>query len=439
MERFVPFRLPAALRLGCATAATQIEGGGTDNSWYDWAKRKGKIRDGSTPARANRHWERYEQDILLMARLGMQCYRMGIEWSRIEPEPGRFCAQAMDHYRDEIRLLLRHGIRPLVTLHHFSNPTWFERTGGFLRRDCVPVFLRYVRYAAEHLKDLCCEYVTINEPNVYAANGFFYGSWPPGRHNFFAAMRVMRNLSLCHLAAYREIHRIYGKKRVMVGFANHLRVFEPYSKNPVYAAEAALMRYLFQDIVTEAMCTGNFRFPLGRGAPAGTGRFYDYIGINYYTRSSVRHFRGDTLRGRETNDLGWDIYPEGLELLCREQYEKYRAPIWITENGTCDRTDRFRAQYIYSHLRWIAKSRLPVERYYHWTFLDNFEWAEGESAPFGLVRCDFETQERTVRRSGLFYSELIRAHGVTADMIRRYLAGRPNPPPSAPQEKGPDF
>jgi len=421
MNKFVPFQLPENLELGCATAATQIEGGDTDNTWWDWASKKGKIKGGASPKRANNHWKLYEQDIQLMAKMGMEHYRFGIEWSRIEPTQGNFNHEAMEHYRTEIKLLLHYHIKPLVTLHHFSNPMWFEKAGAFETSACVPIFQKYVTYVVEHLKDLCTDFVTINEPNVYVTNGYVYGTWPPGKKSIFTAMRVMKNLTLCHLTAYKEIHRIYGVNKVMVGFANHLRVFVPYNKNPFYALEAAIMAYLFQGALTKSMATGKLAFPIGLSAPLGKGRYYDYIGINYYTRSAIKHFNAYVLPNRKTNDLGWDIYPEGLTILCKDQYEKYNAPIWITENGTCDKDDSFRAQYIYDHIKQITDSKLPIERYYHWTFLDNFEWAEGESAPFGLVKCEFETQQRTVRKSGEFYSEMIKAKQVSEDMIARYL------------------
>ncbi len=421
MSRLIPFRLPKDLGLGCATAATQIEGGSTDNSWYEWAAKKGKIKDGASPKRANQHWQLYEQDIQLMAQMGMEHYRLGIEWSRIEPAQGKFDDSVMEHYRTEIKLLLRNNIHPLITLHHFSNPMWFERMGAFENSSCIPIFLNYVTYVVEHLKDLCTDFVTINEPNVYATNGYMYGDWPPGKKSLFAAMRVMKNLSLCHVAAYREIHRIYGSKKAMVGFANHLRVFVPYTKNPIYAAEAKISEYLFQGAITKSMSTGKLAFPIGFSAPFGKGKYYDYIGINYYTRSAIKHFNSYSSPNCKTNDLGWDIYPEGLTMLCREQYKKYNAPIWVTENGTCDKADRFRAQYIYDHIKQIADNKLPVKRYYHWTFLDNFEWTEGESAPFGLVKCDFATQKRTVRKSGIFYSEMIKRKQVSEDMIARFL------------------
>jgi beta-glucosidase len=186
-----------------------------------------------------------------MKRLNHGVCRMGLEWSRIEPEKGVFDDSAMEHYRSEIRLLLDSGIKPLVTLHHFSHPMWFVREGEFESASCVRSFERYVRYVVGKLGDLVEEYITINEPNVFKANGYFFGDWPPGKKDFRLAMRVMKNMSLCHIAAYKAIHEIRSERgfpgRTMVGVANHLRVFDPISKNPLDYLTARLMQYLFQD------------------------------------------------------------------------------------------------------------------------------------------------------------------------------------------------
>jgi beta-glucosidase len=127
---FKPFTLPEGFLLGCATAATQIEGGDRNNNWYAWCE-KGKIKDGTSCLRANDHWNRYEEDIGLMKKLNLKVYRMGIEWSRIEPKNGAFDASAIAHYRDEIEMLIRNGIKPLVTLHHFTHPLWLCDEGEF--------------------------------------------------------------------------------------------------------------------------------------------------------------------------------------------------------------------------------------------------------------------------------------------------------------------
>ncbi len=122
------------------------------------------------------------------------------------------------------------------------------------------------------------------------------------------------------------------------------------------------------------------------------------------------------------NDLGWEIDPEGLVRLARHYSTLYPGPIYVTENGTADAADAFRSRFLYDHLRAIARSGLPIERYYHWTFTDNWEWAEGETARFGLVELDFRTQRRTVRPSGLFYADIIANRGVTPAAHARWVA-----------------
>lgn len=414
------------MKLGAATAATQIEGGDANNSWSDWAE-QGKVKDGSSPVRACGHWERVEEDADLMAELGIREYRLGLEWSRIEPKRGIFDPEAMEHYRREIISLLDRGITPLVTLHHFTNPLWFERAGAFESPDCAVVFRDYVSYVIRNIGDLVSDYITINEPNVYAVNGYVFGEWPPGKKDVKLAMRVMKNLTLCHYAAYDEIHTVRrelgARGTTRVGIAQHLRVFDPLRRfNPVDRIAARIYTYLFQSALTDSMCFGRLSLPLGLGAPVKRGRYYEFIGINYYSRFAVKGASLTTFPDRPLNDLGWEIYPEGLTRLLKKFARRYRAPIFITENGTCDREDAFRARYIRDHLAAIAASGVSVEKYYHWTFMDNFEWAEGETAPFGLVKCEFGTGERTVRASGRFYAAIIREGAVT-DALQKEFVG----------------
>ena len=419
------FRLDGVL-LGVATAATQIEGGCDTTNWADWAKTPGHIADGTTPVRATGHWERWREDTELMASLGIQTYRFGVEWARLEPQPGVFSDEAFAHYRDEITLLRDKGIRPLLTLHHFNNPRWFESMGAFEHPDCVPIFLRFVERVVTELGDLVEDWCTINEPNVYATFGYLYGVFPPGAKSLPRTLRVMTNLAHAHITAYELIHALRAGKPTRVTFAVHLRVFDPANPaNPVHRALARAQEFLFQEAVTEAMCTGRFRMPLRRPAGIREGRYYDALGINYYSRSWVSKI-GDAARpGAELNDLGWEIYPEGLERVARWAHDRWPAPIWVTENGTADNTERFRTQFLHDHLEIVAAARstgLPFERFYHWCFVDNWEWAEGEVPRFGIVALDYATQERTVKPSGRFYADVIAAGGVTPEIAARHLS-----------------
>ena len=412
--------------LGVATAATQIEGGCDTTNWADWAKTPGHIADGTTPVRATGHWERWREDTELMASLGIQTYRFGVEWARLEPQPGVFSDEAFAHYRDEITLLRDKGIRPLLTLHHFNNPRWFESMGAFEHPDCVPIFLRFVERVVTELGDLVEDWCTINEPNVYATFGYLYGVFPPGLKSLPRTLRVMTNLAHAHITAYELIHALRAGKPTRVTFAVHLRVFDPANPaNPVHRALARAQEFLFQEAVTEAMCTGRFRMPLRRPAGIREGRYYDALGINYYSRSWVSKI-GDAARpGAELNDLGWEIYPEGLERVARWAHDRWPAPIWVTENGTADNTERFRTQFLHDHLEIVSAARatgLPFERFYHWCFVDNWEWAEGEVPRFGIVALDYATQERTVKPSGRFYADVIAAGGVTPEIAARHLS-----------------
>lgn len=430
------FKLPENFLLGTATSSLQIEGGDRNNNWYRWCEQK-KIKDGSHSIVADDHWNRYRSDIELLKELHSDTYRMGLEWSRIEPEPGKFNVEALAHYRDELTELIKNGIRPLVTLHHFSHPLWLEDLGGWENPIVVEYFKKYTRQVIESLGDLVDSWITINEPNVFTFYGYLQGSWPPGKKDIGAVFRVFKNMVHAHIESYQLIHQIRSEKgfpgETLAGVAHHLRIFEPLENKMLNRFSAVLIRYFFQDLIVKAMATGQLNFPLGfGGCPFGKGNYQDFLGINYYTRDMVRFqwnpgmmFSQLTVKaGAPTNDLGWEIYPGGLYRICKHYYQKYQIPIFITENGICDQKDTKRAQFIYDHLREVAKlveEEIPVRRYYHWSFIDNFEWLEGESARFGLVANDFSTQTRTIRRSGRFYAEVCRNKEATREIISNYF------------------
>ena len=418
------FELKKGLLLGSATAATQIEGGDENNNWARFAA-EGKIKDGSTPVRASGHYERFREDTDLMAQMGLQIYRFGIEWSRIEPKQGEYCEEAIAHYREEIEYMVSKGIQPLLTLHHFTNPIWFEDLGAFENEKSPEIFLSFVKKVIEAFGDLVSEYITINEPNVYATQSLLWGYWPPEKKSMSALVKAFSNMTAAHVLAYRYIHEKrtemgYGDTKV--GFANHLRVFAPANpKNPFHRAAASLSEYLFQDALTEAMMTGVCRFPVLRRKGMTKGKYYDFIGINYYTRSSVSGLADGVREDCFKNDLGWEIYHEGLIELSNRLARKYGGEVYVTENGTCDNTDAFRARFIYDQLKLISETENPIKRYYHWSFMDNFEWREGERERFGLVHIDYETQKRTVKESGKLYAAMIRDGGVTEESFERWV------------------
>ena len=177
------FSLPKGLLMGVSTAATQIEGGEVNSNWNDW-DRQGRITDGTDPAKDNDHWIAWQEDTRLLSQMGMQIYRFGLEWARIMPTPDTVDETAIERYRQELILLQAQGIRPLLTIHHFTNPMWFESLGGFTKRENLDHYLDFVQLAADRFGDLVSDYITINEPNVYTTNSFFFGMF-----NFFTSCR----------------------------------------------------------------------------------------------------------------------------------------------------------------------------------------------------------------------------------------------------------
>ena len=418
------FTLKENLLLGAATAATQIEGGDKNNNWARFAA-EGKIYDKSTPVRACDHYNRFREDIDLMAEMGIEIYRFGIEWSRIEPSEGAFDLDVIAHYREEIEYMISRGIRPMLTIHHFTNPLWFEDMGGFTAKRSVDIFMRFAERVVDALGDLVEDYITINEPNVYATNSLFYGMWPPEKKSLSALVKAFTNMTACHIKAYEMIHRKrreMGKTPTRVSFANHLRVFAPKKEgNLWHRFSARATEWLFQGAITKAMMTGKCVFPVMHPKGIKQGKYYDYVGINYYSRSTVSGISDGVREGCDKNDLGWEIYHEGLIELSNKLGKRYGAPVFVTENGTCDNSDAFRPLFVYDQLKLISETENPIERYYHWSFLDNFEWREGESARFGLVRVDYETQTRTVNNSGKLYKSIIENKGTTDEAYDEYV------------------
>lgn len=417
--------------LGTASAALQIEGNMPRTNWHDWAA-AGHVADGTGPEVTTDHWRRWREDNALMQELGLQIARISIEWARVEPVEGRIDDAALARYREEIQDLRERGIRPLVTLHHFGNPGWLEDRGGFGPESSVAAFLRFVDVVLDAVGDLVDDWVTINEPNVYATLGYVFGEGPPGVVSWTELRRVLRHLAVAHCRAYRMIHsRLDAPGRdVRVTFAHHVRDFQPMNpKNPVHRMFTWVDEELFHRAVERAFFSGIFDSFVGTPSlewRVEPGRYVDVIAVNYYSRTAVTGLKDGVFPDVEVTDLGWEIYPEGIVEVSRTLHERYGGlPIWITENGCADNGDadsleRFRCRYVLAHLEALASSGLPVERYYHWCFVDNWEWSEGMIPRFGIVHLDRKTLARTPKPSARMFRDLIRAGAITPEIRERY-------------------
>ncbi len=428
---------PAGFLWGAATAAHQVEGGNTNNNWAAWEASPGHIYQGHTAGRACDWWNgQYLADFDRAAALHHNAHRLSVEWSRIEPERGKFDSAAIEQYAQMIAALRERGMEPLVTLHHFTDPLWVSGMGGWTNLETVRRFERFARVVVEDLGHDVTMWCTINEPLVYATQGYLVGRFPPGKKSLGQTFRVTENMLRGHAAAFHAIKEIQPEARV--GFAKHQ--ISLITRRPAWLHRPArnLIRQMFNRAFVEALVTGTLRFPFHKSEVPEARDTLDWIGLNYYYRFSVgfnlRYPQRLFIQQAQPRDgiLGpesvGEIWPEGLFEQIKWLCERTGKPLYVTENGTPDPDDTLRPLHMVRSIRsmWQAVNHnYPVKGYFYWTLTDNFEWAEGYDPRFrfGLFGCDHETQERTPRRSGELYGAICAANGLTADMVRRSIPG----------------
>jgi beta-glucosidase len=382
---------------GAATSAHQVEGNNSNNDWWEWEKKAG-LKEAS--GQACRHYEFFKQDFDLAKGLSHNAHRLSIEWSRVEPRQGQFSSEEINHYKEVIRALKERGLEPIVTLHHFTNPLWFSSGGGWLRKDAHTCFSRYTEKIVEALSDDVRYWITINEPMVYIYHGYITGIWPPQEKSFLKALAVGNNMAFSHVQAYRRIHALYKNKNLKtpyVSIAKNVQAFVPASptlknKMAVYVRDALYNMLFVKRLIRH--------------------KALDFIGINYYTRGLVDvkkcglgNFLLDTAEDfpqpLKKNDMGWEIYPEGIYQLLMK-FKRFNLPILIAENGICTGDDSERWDYIREHLKNIhaaIRDGAKVIGYMYWSLMDNFEWDKGFWPRFGLVEIDYTTYKRVIRKS----------------------------------------
>jgi len=425
------FHFPADFKWGVATAAHQVEGNNTNNNWWAWEQERGHIEEGHKSGLACNWWKDAEADFDRAAEMGLNALRLSVEWSRVEPLPGEFDDFALERYSQMLQGLRERGIEPMVTLHHFTDPRWLAERGGWEDPETVSLFARFVHRVVESLGQHCDLWCTINEPNVYGYLGYLESAFPPGQSDFRTAMRVIRHLLAGHAAAYREIHTLQPTARV--GLAHNMRVLDPANPHsPLDRRVARMTDGVYNQAILTALTRGRWTLPLGFGLAWKLRHTLDWIGLNYYTRDLVAFdpTRSQALFSRrlhandaELLDGGYgEFYPQGM-FRCLQRLARLNLPIYVTENGVPDDDDDQRPRYLLAHLHqmWRAiQFCYPVMGYYHWTLVDNFEWADGWTLPFGLIALDPGTQARAPRPSADLYAALIRANAITPQIIDTY-------------------
>ncbi|MCX7682190.1 MAG: GH1 family beta-glucosidase [Anaerolineae bacterium] len=441
---------PQGFIWGAATSAYQIEGAWDEDGkgpsiWDAFCRLPGRIRDGSSGEIAADHYHRWEEDIAIMAELGLQAYRFSISWPRVMPTGKQKINPAgLDFYERLVDRLLSHNIEPYITLYHWDLPLALQEQGGWPNRDTAFYFADYAAAVAARLGDRVTCWITHNEPFVVAVVGYITGELAPGIQDPVAGFRAIHHLLLSHGLAVEAL-RASAARQLKVGIALNLNPVHPATERETDQLAATrfdgVLNRMFLDPLFFARYPEDIEELLGpvfpriqEGDLTRISVPIDFLGVNYYTRSVVRYDESfPIIQARQIQPEGseysqmWEIYPPGLyELLLRLWADYKPTNIFITENGVpvpdgLDADGRVRDErrirYLSRHLaqahRAIAAG-VPLRGYFVWSLLDNFEWALGYTMRFGLVYVDYQTQKRIIKESGWWYAQVIQENAVPA-------------------------
>lgn len=429
-------RFPDEFVWGVATSAFQIEGAPTLDGkglsiWDTFCHQPGVIADGSNGDVACEHVKRWQEDLDLIADLGVDAYRFSVSWPRVRPGgAGAWNVKGMDFYERLVDGLIARGIKPYLTLNHWDLPDELQQRGGWADRDTVHRFVEYAQGITRRLGDRVASITTHNEPWVIAMLGHETGIFAPGIKDRATAMQVTHHLLLSHglaLQALRAESHTPSLGIVLNLSPMHAATETPEDLEKTRLEDGRLLRWYMDPLFTGSYPDDVLTF-LGSDAPrvsagdmAAIATPMDFLGINYYSRSVISAQGPWDVHssGREVTDMGWEIYPEGLtELLVRMHRDYAVPPMYVTENGGAFKDqlqdgrvhDHQRRDYIARHISAVADAMeqgVHMEGYMVWSLLDNFEWASGYEKRFGIVHVDYETQKRTLKDSALWYREFL--------------------------------
>jgi beta-glucosidase len=400
------YKFPDGFLWGSATSAHQVEGWNS-NDWTEWEEanaerlsqeartefqewQQKKFPEMFEPknyisGHSCGHYKRFEQDFDLARDLNQNAHRFSIEWSRIEPQEGKYDEKEIEHYRQVIAALKARGLEPFVTLWHWTLPLWLAKKGGVRNIDFPWLFEHYVKKIVSALGRDVKYWMTINEPEIYSLNSHYRGRWTPQKKGIFNFYFCLRSLMWAHKRAYRAIKKITPLS--MVGVVCNLSDFKS-SEGMVNA----ILKILFERF-------WNHRFL------RQVHHHLDFIGLNFYFHNRINY--GLNKNKKEiVSDVGWDTHPDGIQNVL-QSLKRYDKPVYITESGIADKEDRYRAWFIKETLKAVSgvmSDGVNVQGYFHWSLLDNFEWDKGFWPRFGLVEVDYKTMERRIRTSAYEYS-----------------------------------
>jgi beta-glucosidase len=422
---------------GVATSAYQIEGAALEDGkglsiWDTFCRKPGVIADNTNSDNGCDHYHRWEEDLNIIANLGVNAYRFSISWPRVRPGgSGAWNEKGLAFYERLIDGLIARGIKPYVTLNHWDLPDELQAKGGWANRDTVYRFVEYALEINKRFGDRIVSIATHNEPWVVAILGYERGVFAPGVKNLREAVQASHHLLLSHGMAVKALREQACKAEL--GIVLNLAPTHPATDSAADHAKAKLedgrlLRW-YMDPLFKARYPQDVLDYFGDDAPQvqeGDMQIIatpmDYLGVNYYSRAVISAGEPWNVHcsGREVTDMNWEVYPEGLtELLLLLHHNYAVPPIYVTENGAAfkDRLvnghihDTQRTNYIINHIAAVAEAMrggVQMAGYMVWSLMDNFEWASGFEKRFGIVHVDFQTQKRTLKDSALWYREFLK-------------------------------
>ncbi|MGI5897883.1 MAG: glycoside hydrolase family 1 protein [Candidatus Dojkabacteria bacterium] len=405
---------PKGFYWGASTASHQVEGN-NKNDWSVWEespKRIAYLKESGLAKKVGLqnfisgksadHYNKFREDFKLAKDLGHNATRFSIEWSRIEPEEGKFDEKEINHYKSVIKYLKQLNIEPFVTLWHWPLPLWLSEKGGWENSKTPKYFERYARRVVEALGDDVKYWITLNEPEIYSGMSYLFGVWPPQKKSRYKHIKVVLNLRKGHILAYKCIKKINSKAQI--GITKNNAYFNIENHSLINRIVKNYREYTENTIWLDAI-----------------KNYQDFIGLNHYFHNKVNYFTNDN-DNLITNDLGWEIYPTSLYHALID-LKKYNKPIYITENGLADAKDKKRFWYIYTMVKEVHQAiqdGVDVKGYLHWSLMDNFEWADGYWPRFGLIEIDYNTLKRKPRESAFFYKDICINNGITKNIQEKY-------------------
>lgn len=436
-------RFPGDFVFGVATASYQIEGaskadGRKPSIWDAFSNMPGRVYGRHNGDVACDHYHRWEEDLDLIKEMGVSAYRFSIAWPRIIPDgTGRINEKGLDFYDKLIDGLKDRGIKAFATLYHWDLPLTLMGEGGWTARSTAYAFQRYAKVVMARLGDRLDAVATFNEPWCSVWLSHLYGQHAPGEKNMDAALHALHYTNLAHGLGIDAIRQVAPQVPAGLVLNAHSVVAGSASEADAAAAERAFEFHngVFFDPVFKGEYPAAFLAALGDRMPEIKDgdmeiihQKLDWWGLNYYTPMRVSD---DPTPGAEfpatvdappvstvKTDIGWEVYAPALKSLVEGLYDRYDLPVcYITENGACynmevengEVDDQPRLDYYAEHLSVVAdliKDGYPMRGYFAWSLMDNFEWAQGYKMRFGLVHVDYDTQVRTIKKSGKWYSEL---------------------------------